>query len=61
MTVREAEVALLIAEGLKNRAVAERLPISPHTARRHTERVLRKLGIGSRAAVATSLLRQTSP
>lgn len=57
LTARQAEVALLIAEGLDNRAVAERLFISPHTARRHTERVLRKLGVGSRSAVAVSLLR----
>lgn len=56
LTARQAEVALLIAEGLDNRAVAERLFISPHTARRHTERVLRKLGVGSRSAVAVSLL-----
>lgn len=58
LTPREAEVALLLAEGLDNRAVAERLSISPHTARRHTERVLRGLRISSRAAVAMRLLQQ---
>lgn len=60
LTPREAEVALLLAEGLDNRAVAERLYISPHTARRHTEKVLHKLGIASRTAVAITLLRQPS-
>jgi DNA-binding CsgD family transcriptional regulator len=56
LTPREAEVALLLAEGLDNRRIAERLSISPHTARRHTEHVLRGLGIDSRAAVAVTLL-----
>lgn len=59
LSPREAEVALLLAEGLDNRTVAERLHISPHTARRHTERVLRGLGIPSRAAVAMRLLRRS--
>jgi DNA-binding CsgD family transcriptional regulator len=58
LTPREAEVALLLAEGLDNQRIAELLSISPHTARRHTERVLRGLGIASRAAVAVTLLRQ---
>jgi DNA-binding CsgD family transcriptional regulator len=58
LTAREAEVALLLAEGLDNRRIAERLSISPHTARRHTEAVLKCLDIGSRAAVAVTLLRQ---
>lgn len=57
LTPREAEVALLLAEGLDNHTIAERLSISPHTVRRHTERVLRGLGIPSRAAVAMRLLR----
>lgn len=56
LTRREAEVALLLAEGLDNQTVAKRLSISPHTVRRHTERVLRGLGISSRAAVAMKLL-----
>ena len=53
---REAEVALLLARGVADAAVAERLAISHHTARRYSERVLRKLGIHSRAAVAMTLL-----
>ena len=53
---REAEVALLIAEGLANDEIAARLFISPHTARRHTEQVLDKLGLRSRKALALKLL-----
>jgi len=56
LTPREAEVAELIARGLDNRTIAERLFISPHTVRRHTERILAKLDIDSRAAVAISLI-----
>ena len=59
LTPREADVALLLAEGLSNRAVAERLFISPHTARHHTEKVLDKLDLSTRAAVAITILRST--
>lgn len=51
LTPREAEVALLLAERKTNREIADELVISPHTARRHTERVLGKLGIHSRRSV----------
>lgn len=55
LTRREAEVAGLLAEGLPDRAIADGLSIAHATARRHTERVLRKLGVRSRAAVASRL------
>lgn len=55
LTRREAEVALLLAEGLRNDAIAERLFIAPGTARRHTENVLAKLGVEGRAAVAARI------
>jgi DNA-binding CsgD family transcriptional regulator len=56
LSAREAEVALLLAEGLKNDTIADRLGLSPHTVRRHTEGVMRKLLVESRAAVASRLL-----
>jgi len=55
LTPREAEVALLLAQGLANASIARRLDISPHTARHHTQRVLGKLGVHSRAAAAARL------
>jgi DNA-binding CsgD family transcriptional regulator len=55
MTRREIEVALLLAEGCSNAVVARRLGISPHTARHHTQRVLDKLGVHSRAAAGARL------
>lgn len=57
LTPRESEVALLLAEGLTDATIACRLALSPHTIRRYTERVLSKLGVHSRAAVALTLMR----
>ena len=56
LTAREAQVALLLARGRSNSAVAAELGISTHTARHHTQRVLTKLGVHSRAA-AGALIR----
>jgi DNA-binding CsgD family transcriptional regulator len=56
LTPREIEVAMLVAQGRSNVAIAAALRISPHTARHHTQRVLAKLGVHSRAA-AGALLR----
>lgn len=55
LTGRETEVAMLLARGLSDKAIAVRLQISWATARRHTENILRKLKIGSRGAVAHAL------
>lgn len=60
LTPRQAEVALLMAQGLSDRAIAERLVISPHTARRHAEGVLKKMNLSSRAGVALACV-QSSP
>ncbi|GLC24929.1 helix-turn-helix transcriptional regulator [Roseisolibacter agri] len=55
LTQREAEVAQALARRLTNAEVARALGISPHTAERHTERVLAKLGVRSRHEVAQKL------
>ncbi|HEX7120074.1 MAG TPA: helix-turn-helix transcriptional regulator [Longimicrobiales bacterium] len=57
LTPRQATVARLLAEGRSNAEIAARLGISPHTARHHTESVLLKLGVRSRAEVAARLMR----
>jgi DNA-binding NarL/FixJ family response regulator len=54
-TQRELEVATLLAEGRTNTAIAGALGISTHTARHHTQRVLEKLGVHSRAAAGSKL------
>ena len=46
------DVALGLAEVHANVDIADALCISLHTARRHTERVMAKLGVASRAQVA---------
>jgi LuxR family transcriptional regulator, maltose regulon positive regulatory protein len=50
---RELEVLDLVAQGLTNRDIAARLVLSEHTVNRHVANILRKLGLGSRAAAAS--------
>ena len=52
MTAAELAVARLVAEGLTNREVAERLFVSPHTVNSHLRHVFSKLGINSRVELA---------
>ena len=52
LTIREQQIAQLIARGLSNRAIADELVISPATAARHVANILAKLGLNSRAQVA---------
>lgn len=51
-TAREREVWHCIGAGRSNNEIAESLHISIHTARRHTERLFRKLRVTTRAAAA---------
>jgi DNA-binding NarL/FixJ family response regulator len=55
LTAREQAVAVLLAQGRSNAAIAEALQISTHTARHHTQRILAKLGVHSRAAAGAQL------
>jgi predicted ATPase/class 3 adenylate cyclase/DNA-binding CsgD family transcriptional regulator len=52
VSARELEVAALVARGLTNRQIAERLVISVRTVDRHVENLLRKLGLAGRAQIA---------
>jgi DNA-binding CsgD family transcriptional regulator/tetratricopeptide (TPR) repeat protein len=52
LTSSEVTVARLVAEGLTNREVAERLFVSPHTVSSHLRHVFSKLGINSRVELA---------
>jgi ATP/maltotriose-dependent transcriptional regulator MalT len=49
LTDREREVALLVAEGLSNRAIGDKLFITPATVARHMANIFGKLGFSSRA------------
>ena len=59
LTKRQAEVLELLAEGLTNAQIAERLVISVRTAEHHVAAILRALDLGSRAeAVAYAVRRR---
>jgi DNA-binding CsgD family transcriptional regulator len=55
LSAREVEVARLVANGLSNQEVADKLGVSRFTARNHVERVLAKLGVGNRSRVGAVL------
>ncbi len=50
LTAREIEVLGLLAMGLKNSQIAERLVLSPHTVSGHIQSIFGKLGLNSRSA-----------
>jgi DNA-binding CsgD family transcriptional regulator len=52
LTVREFEVAQLIAAGKTNAELADELSISPKTASAHVEHILAKLGVARRTEIA---------
>jgi predicted ATPase/DNA-binding CsgD family transcriptional regulator len=52
LTAREWEVALLVAEGLSNQKIADRLVISKRTVDAHVEHIFAKLGVASRVLIA---------
>ncbi len=55
LTPRQRVVVELIAQGLRNREIAQQLGISLHTVRRHVEALLKRLGVPTRAAAAVLL------
>jgi predicted ATPase/DNA-binding CsgD family transcriptional regulator len=61
LSARELEVAHLVAEGLTNRAIADRLTISPRTVDRHVENILARLDLASRTQIAEWVWRMGSP
>jgi len=58
LTVREMEVIRLIAEGLSNQEIAERLVISERTVRTHVTNILGKLHLANRTQAALYALRE---
>jgi DNA-binding CsgD family transcriptional regulator len=57
LTAREAEILELVAAGLTNAAIAERLWVSPGTVKKHLENVYAKLGVANRAAAVVRITR----
>ncbi len=56
LTEREMEVLALIVEGLTNAQIADKLTISPYTAKAHVHNVLQKLSAESRAKATSTAL-----
>jgi DNA-binding NarL/FixJ family response regulator len=52
LTPRELDVLKLVARGLSNPDIAQRLVLSEHTVHQHLANILRKLNLSSRAAAA---------
>ncbi|MFG2948306.1 ATP-binding protein [Streptomyces adustus] len=59
LTGREFMVVELVAEGLTNRQIAERLGLSPHTVATHLDKIRDKLGLRSRTRIALWAAAQT--
>lgn len=55
-TTREAQLVMLIAQGLSNKLIASELNISPNTVRAHISNIMRKYKLRNRTQVAILLL-----
>jgi two-component system nitrate/nitrite response regulator NarL len=57
LTPRQAQVLALVAEGLSNKEIAQRLSIQEQTVKNHMHRILRKFGVHRRAEAAARMKR----
>jgi DNA-binding NarL/FixJ family response regulator len=58
LTPREDKVVRLVAEGLKNEEISERLAITEHTVRNYLCRIFEKLGLSNRVELVLDALRR---
>ena len=58
LTPREQEVMELLAEGLTNQEIGQKLVISKHTVARHREKIMQKLGLHSRGELVKYAIRK---
>jgi DNA-binding CsgD family transcriptional regulator len=57
LTERQSELAVLVAQGMSNAEVGERLGIAPATVKKHLEQVYHRLGVSNRTQLAVLLMR----
>jgi ATP/maltotriose-dependent transcriptional regulator MalT len=58
---RERQVLALVARGLSNAQVADRIGVASATVKKHLENIYEKLGVSSRTAAALAYQRDTIP
>jgi DNA-binding NarL/FixJ family response regulator len=58
---REREIAVLAADGVASKVIAERLYLSTRTVNNHLQRAYTKLGVTNRAELAAVFARDTAP
>ncbi len=66
LTEREADLLRLVAQGLPNKAIAQRLSLSENTVKYHLKNILQKLGVQNRTeaaayAIRNGLIKDTPP
>jgi DNA-binding NarL/FixJ family response regulator len=60
MTKREREIIVLIADGLSNKEIAQRLSIATHTVKSHVHNIMEKLALHSRLQLANYMREDNS-
>jgi len=58
LTEAEHDIVALVARGMTNRQIAERLYLSPRTVQTHVSHVMRKLDLGRRSEIAAEVSRR---
>jgi DNA-binding NarL/FixJ family response regulator len=58
LTARELDVLALLADGLRNAQIADRLVVSERTVGHHVSAILRKLDVGTRGEAAAEAMRR---
>ena len=59
LTTRERQIVRVMAEGLTNKEIAQRLKLAEGTVKVHLHRIYRKLGIANRTALAVRASNQS--
>ena len=59
LTARERQIVRVMAEGLTNKEIAQRLKLAEGTVKVHLHHIYRKLGIANRTALAVRANNQT--